>query len=162
MRKTMAILAVEDQLSEAVSLRILEHHGLGVNQVLGLKGKGYLQKCAPRLNQVAKALPVFMLTDLDSPNQCAPELIRSWIKGEKHPRFFLRVAVMEVESWIMADRKGLAEFLSIPAHRIPQDTDAIPMAKEFLVLPCTIEQENPSAPRHRSSTGRDQCSWAAL
>ena len=129
----MAILAVEDQLSEAVSLRILEHHGIEVNQVLGLKGKGYLEKSAHRLNQVAKALPVFMLTDLDSPNQCPPEVIRSWIKGKKHHKFFFRIAVMEVESWIMADRRGFADFLSIPVHRIPQNTDAIPMAKEFLV-----------------------------
>lgn len=133
MRKTMAILAVEDQLSEAVFRKILDHHGIGVNLVLGLRGKGYLEKNAQRLNQAARAQPVFMLTDLDSPNQCPPGLIRSWIKGEKHPGFFLRVAVMEVESWVMADRAGLAKFLSIPVHRIAQNTDAIYQAKEFLV-----------------------------
>ncbi|MGC8491145.1 MAG: hypothetical protein ACP5SH_05340 [Syntrophobacteraceae bacterium] len=133
MKKAMAILAVEDQLSEAVSRRILDVCGIEVSQVLGLRGKGYLEKSANGLNQAAKALPIFMLTDLDSPNQCPPGLVRAWIKGEKHSKFFLRVAVMEVESWIMADRAGLAQFLSIPVHRIPQDTDAIPYAKEFPV-----------------------------
>lgn len=49
------------------------------------------------------------------------------------PSFFLRIAVMEVESWIMADRKGAANFLSIPLNRIPLDTDALLHPKEFLV-----------------------------
>lgn len=117
MKKTMAILAVEDELSQAVSRKILGHCDIEVGQVLGLRGKGYLEKSAQGLNQAAKALPIFMLTDLDSPNQCPPGLIHSWIKGEKHSSFFLRVAVMEVESWVMADRTGLAKFLSIPVHR---------------------------------------------
>ena len=133
MSRITAILAVEDKLSEAVSIKILEDLGIGISQQLGLKGKGYLEKKAQSLNQTAKVIPVFMLTDLDSPSQCPPQLVQSWIKGEQNPKFFLRVAVMEVESWIMADRKGFADFLSIPIHRIPQDTDAIPQAKEFLV-----------------------------
>jgi hypothetical protein len=133
MSSATTILAVEDKLSEAVSIRILGDLGVNVIQVLGLRGRGYLEKKAQNLNLTAKALPVFMLTDLDSPNQCPPGLVRSWIKGKQNPHFFLRVAVMEVESWIMADRRGLADFLSIPMHRIPQDTDAIPKAKEFLV-----------------------------
>jgi hypothetical protein len=40
---------------------------------------------------------------------------------------------MEVESWVMADRTGFAKFLSIPVHRIPEDTDTIRQAKKFLV-----------------------------
>jgi hypothetical protein len=133
MSRTTAILAVEDKLSEAVSIKILEGLGIGVIQELGLKGKGYLEKKAQSLNQTAKVIPVFTLTDLDSPSQCPPELVRSWTKGGQNPKFFLRVAVMEVESWIMADRNGFADFLSIPIHRIPQNTDTIPQPKEFLV-----------------------------
>ena len=127
------ILAVEDKLSEAVSTKILEGLGIDISQRLGLKGKGYLQSKAASLNQTAKGFPVFMLTDQDAPSQCPPQLVQAWTKGERNAKFFLRVAVMEVESWIMADRKGFADFLSIPIHRIPQDTDAIPQAKEFLV-----------------------------
>lgn len=40
---------------------------------------------------------------------------------------------MEVESWIMADRQSFANFLSIPQHRVPLDTDAIARPKELLV-----------------------------
>ena len=74
-----------------------------------------------------------MFTDLDSPKSCAPELIQSWVKAPINPGFFLRVAVMEIESWIIADRDALAAFLSIPAGRIPSAPDDIPQPKEFLV-----------------------------
>ena len=74
-----------------------------------------------------------MLTDLDSPQNCPPQLIQSWISAPLNSGFFLRVAVMEVESWIMADRSALAEFLSIPVDRIPSNPDAIDNPKEFLV-----------------------------
>ena len=74
-----------------------------------------------------------MLTDQDVPSQCPPQLVQTWTKGERNIEFFLRVAVMEVESWVMADRKGFADFLSIPFNRIPEDTDVIPQPKEFLV-----------------------------
>ena len=43
------------------------------------------------------------------------------------------MAVMEIESWIMADRGALAAFLSIPVNRIPSTPDEIPQPKEFLV-----------------------------
>ena len=74
-----------------------------------------------------------MLTDLDTPRDCPPGLVRSWIRGPLKPRFFFRVAVMEVESWVMADRIGFATFLSIPSHRIPSPIDDILNSKEFLL-----------------------------
>ena len=74
-----------------------------------------------------------MLIDLDTPRECPPGLIRSWIRGALNPRFFFRVAVMEVESWVMADRMEFADFLSIPFHRIPSPTDNILNPKEFLL-----------------------------
>ena len=104
------ILAVEDKLSEAIATKILEGLGIDISQRLGLKGKGYLQSKAPNLNQTAKGFPVFMLTDQDVPSQCPPQLVQTWTKGERNIEFFLRVAVMEVESWVMADRKGFAGY----------------------------------------------------
>jgi hypothetical protein len=127
------ILAVEDLLSELISVRILEYFGIGVSQKLGLKGNLYLKDKAENLNRTAKKFPVFMLTDLDKPTQCPPQLIKSWLNGKQNPYFFFRIAVMEVESWVMADRNGFSDFLSIPLNRIPQDTDSIEQPKEFLI-----------------------------
>ena len=127
------ILAVEDELSQVISTKILESFGIEVRVVLGNNGNGYLRKKSPELNRSARRLDIFLLTDLDSPEGCPLELIRSWIKRPLNPRFLFRVAIVEVESWLMADREAVAEFLSIPINRIPPSTDSIPEPKEFLV-----------------------------
>ena len=130
------ILAVEDALSNAVSTKILKHFGIEIVHTIPniYQGNSYLQRRAPELNRSAARPPyIFMLTDLDSPQNCPPQLIQSWIRAPLDSGFFLRVAVMEVESWIMADRSALARFLSIPVRRIPSNTDDIDNPKEFLV-----------------------------
>ena len=130
------ILAVEDSLSDAVSTKILRHFGIRIHVRIPntYRGNTYLRRRAPELNRSAKGPSyVFMFTDLDSPRSCAPELIQSWVNAPLNPGFFLRVAVMEIESWIMADRDAMAAFLSIPVDRIPGTPDDIPNPKEFLV-----------------------------
>ena len=133
MRLNSVILATEDELSEAISTKVLQNFGVGITIILREGGNAYLRQKAPELNRSAKGIDIFLLTDLDSSKDCPLELIRSWVKGPLNPRFLFRVAVMEVESWLMADRKGVAKFLSIPVNRIPANTDDIPNPKEFLV-----------------------------
>lgn len=127
------VLAVEDRLSDAVATKILEEFGVEIVKRIGYQGKSYLERKTPEFNRAANGVTVFMLTDLDSPQDCPPRLILSWIRGALNPRFCFRVAVMKVESWVMADRVGFAAFLSIPSHRIPSPTDDILNPKEFLV-----------------------------
>ena len=127
------ILAIEDRLSDAVATKILEKFGIEIVKRIGFQGKSDLERKAPELNRAANGITVFMLTDLDSPRDCPPRLIRSWIRGTLNPKFFFRVAVMEVESWVMADRTGFAAFLSVPLHRIPSPTDNILNPKELLL-----------------------------
>ena len=127
------ILAVEDELSEAISTKILNSFGIEIGIVLREGGNAYLRQKAPEFNRSASGMDIFLLTDLNSSEDCPPGFIRSWIKGPINPRFFFRVAVMEVESWLMADRTGFANFLSIPIHRIPFPTDDILNPKEYLV-----------------------------
>ena len=127
------ILAVEDRLSDAVATKILKTFDAKIVKRIGFQGKSDLERKTLELNRAANGITVFMLTDLDSPRECPPGLIRSWIRGTLNPRFFFRVAVMEVESWVMADRMGFADFLSVPSHRIPSPTDNILNPKEFLL-----------------------------
>ncbi len=128
------ILVIEDRLSDAVSTKILQHFNVEIVKRIIYEGNSYLQRKAQSFNQAAhEECGIFMLTDLDSPAICPPSLIQSWVKGHLSRWFFLRVAVMEVESWIMADREAVANFLEIPTHRIPTNTDEIPFPKEFLV-----------------------------
>ena len=134
MSLTRVTLAVEDVLSDAVATKILKSCGFEIAARLGYRGNTYLKQKASELNRAAaRGRPVFLLTDLDSPTNCPLDLIQSWIKGSPNSGFFLRVAVMEVESWVLADRGAVARFLSVPVSRIPQRTDEIADPKRCIV-----------------------------
>jgi len=107
-------LAVEDDLSECVLRRLLEDRPLryAIGAVFKKSGFGYLKKQSPAFNNMAKACPVILLTDLDQ-HSCAPELLSEWLKHPKHPDFLLRVAVREIEAWLLACDRELREFLGI-------------------------------------------------
>jgi hypothetical protein len=61
---------------------------------------------------MAKACPVLLLTDLDQ-WACAPDLLREWLAHPKHPDFLLRIAVREVEAWVLAADNALERFLGL-------------------------------------------------
>ena len=107
-------LAVEDELSEWVTRRALSsrpsEYALGA--VFSKSGFGYLKKHAPGFNNAAKGCPFLLLTDLDRWS-CPPELIKEWLGRPKHPHLLLRVAVREVESWLLGDAAGLSAFLGL-------------------------------------------------
>jgi len=120
-------LAVEDDLSEVVLRRLLRERPVDyvVEAVFKQGGFGYLKKQAPAFNNMAKACPVFLLTDLDQ-RPCAPELIADWLKQPRHSEFLLRVAVREVEAWLLACDVPLAEYLSarqLPTFPAPEALD---------------------------------------
>ena len=127
------ILAVEDPLGEAVCLKLLDRVGVQSPHVLAKRGNTYLKSKVRELNRTSQRLPVLLVTDLDRLS-CPAELIQSWLGGDPlGPRFLLRVAVREIESWIMADRAEFAEFLGIPAKSVPSAPDEVEDAKARVV-----------------------------
>jgi hypothetical protein len=129
------IIASEDALSETVLRKLLStvRPDLTVNATIGNRGKSYLQFRATELNRTARSLPVILLIDLDTRNPCPPEIRDAWFGQAVQPKMFFRVAVMEIESWVLADRERCAAFLGVPVNRIPMHTDGIDNPKEFLV-----------------------------
>jgi len=118
-------LAVEDPLSEGVSRRLFGEYRPDVEilQCYGRSGSGFLKKRIRSWNQAARQLPFLVLTDLDQA-ECAPSLIGEWLPTEPHPNLLLRVAVREVEAWLLADHQGWAEFLGLqqpPKFHRPED-----------------------------------------
>lgn len=105
-------LAVEDQLSSEVARRVLASRPArySVKTVYDKGGFGYLKRQATAFNNAAKGAPFFLLTDLDT-YECPPALIKAWLEKPKHPHFLLRVAVREIEAWLLGDALGLTEFL---------------------------------------------------
>ena len=129
-------LAVEDDLSEFMLRRLLRERSVDytVSAVFKQAGFGHLKKKSPAFNNMAKACPVLLLTDLDQ-RPCAPELIQDWLKRPKHPDFLLRVAVREVEAWLLACDVPLRQYLGTrKTFAFPQPEDLIDPKMELLKL----------------------------
>jgi Domain of unknown function (DUF4276) len=128
-------LAVEDDLSEFVLRRVLRdrpsHYDVGAVYTRG--GFGYLKRQAASFNNAAKAGPFLLLTDLDHRYSCPPELIARWLGSARHPHFLLRVAVREVESWLLADEENLRSFLGLKRVLHLPDPETIPDPKTTLL-----------------------------
>jgi hypothetical protein len=107
-------LAVEDELSEWVTRRALASRpaDYALGAVFSQAGSGYLKKRARAFNNAAKGWPFLLLTDLDK-MPCPQQLIDEWLGRPRHPHLLLRVAVREVESWLLGDPAGLSSFLGL-------------------------------------------------
>lgn len=130
---TSLALIVEDRPSEIVSRKLLaaapgEFH---VANVLRWS-KDTIRQRIHGINRAARGFPWFVLTDQDTEQRCPPVAIAE-LREPRHPNLLYRFATMEIESWILADRHGVSDFLRVPVHRIPRDPDALPHPKEFLL-----------------------------
>ncbi|UFH48851.1 DUF4276 family protein [Pseudomonas sp. KNUC1026] len=96
-------------------------------------GFGEFVKYVAKMNQVASTtLPVLMLADGDQA-PCPVEQIKAWLPPKPAARLMLRLAVRESESWVLADRQGLAAFLDISMAHIPAAPDELRAPKESLL-----------------------------
>ncbi|MCP4666493.1 MAG: DUF4276 family protein [Deltaproteobacteria bacterium] len=128
------VIAVEDDLSEAV-LRVMFNQSTRsyeVSNCLGRQGSGYLKKKIKGFNQAAKGIPFLVLTDLDQ-TDCPPLLIGKWLSIPKHENLLFRIAVREIESWLLAHRRAMASFFGVQENLIPSDPDNLSDPKRFLI-----------------------------
>lgn len=113
-------ILVEGSSDEPVAKKLLLHAGLEVGTVYGKKGKPYLLKRLLNYNQAASFQPWFVLIDLDK-ELCPSEALQIWLpqptKGMR-----CRVAVRAIESWLLADSRNLARFLSVSETKIQQQS----------------------------------------
>jgi len=127
------VLATEDQLSEEVGLRLASEAGLVVGMCLRKDGNGYLRKRIPNFCEMALQQPVFLITDLDQ-TSCPTKLMKSWLGTKQRPaKLLFRVAVREIESWLLADHEGMRELLGPKAPKLPNQPDALADPKEALL-----------------------------
>jgi len=127
-------LVYEDDLSESVMIRILknfpEKYEIAGNY--SGNGFGYLKTNIKGFNQASVVNPHFLLTDLDN-YECPMELRNDWFHFELSPNFIFRIAVREVESWLLADRDGLSRFLNVSLVNFPTNPDNEPDPKNTLI-----------------------------
>ena len=127
-------LVFEDVLSEAVLKQMLKQsqRPFPVGQCLNQRGYGKIKKIISGLNYAAKGMPYLVLTDLDNAEGTLV-IISEWLTQPKHPNLLFRIAVKEVEAWLLAHRAGFAQFLGISVDNIPGDADLIPDPKQLLI-----------------------------
>jgi hypothetical protein len=134
-------LAVEDELGEQMLRVLLAQSGrdFQIGAVYGKGGKSYLKKSLLAFNNASKGMAYFVFADLDN-EPCVPALIESWFKCpvvdypmRRAANLLFRIAVREVESWIIADRDAFASFLGISVKKIPLQTDTIADPKAFVL-----------------------------
>jgi hypothetical protein len=117
-------LAYEDDLSEVVMTKLLESFGnkYCINNTYPGHGFGYLKRNIRGFNQASIVSPFFMLTDLDN-YECPPSLINDWITFPINPNFIFRIAIKEVEAWLLADRENLSEFMKVSLINFPSSPE---------------------------------------
>lgn len=123
--------AVEGTLDEVVVRRLVSHAGLTCGPIYGGSGKQRLRRSIGGYAQGARRSDWFVLVDLDADYVCAASLVAEWLP-DVPARMRLRVAVREAESWLLADRAGIAAFLSASRDLVPRDPDGIDDPKAAL------------------------------
>lgn len=119
------VVAVEDVLSEAVMRRLIASSGrhLVIDRVVNAHGYGQIKAGMAKFKAASRVLPHVILTDLDR-YPCPPALLNDWGAISLPPQLLFRIAVREVESWLLADREGIAEFLHIAVTKVPRNPEA--------------------------------------
>jgi hypothetical protein len=125
-------LAFEDPLHEAVLRKIFSQFIFFVGRCFSHGGYGYLKTKIKGFNNAARVTPFLVLTDLDR-IECAPILIKDWLPFPRHPNLLFRVAVREVESWVLAHRESFAKYFGINQNKIPLKVDEVIDPKQFLI-----------------------------
>lgn len=128
------LLVVEDEPSEAVLRRLVASagHKLKVSTVFRAQGFGNIKSRLTNFRNASHIIPHIVMTDLDT-YSCPPELLIDWEVGKLPPRMLMRIAVREVESWLLADQKGIAKLIKVPAIKIPLRPDDLSDPKQVLL-----------------------------
>lgn len=127
-------LATEDELSEAIGLRLLAElpTPMPSPQCLRRNGFGYLRSRMGNWRQMAQHQVVVVLTDLDK-KLCPLALRADWLGDIAMPEnLLLRIAVREVESWVLADHEGMRELIGSKGA-LPSLPDDLPDPKQYLL-----------------------------
>lgn len=125
-------IVVEDSLSEAVVQTILRQTPYRAGVCLGKRGAGFIKQRIGGLNKAARWSPYIVLTDLDN-GECPATLIQSWLPERRSPYLVFRVAVREIEAWVLADTKTFADFLGVQQGLIASNVEEIPDPKQELI-----------------------------
>lgn len=140
-----AFAYVEDEATKAVLNKILSFvNGKSDNRFCMQPGFPSITRGFGKLKKTAKSFVdttrngcwAIFITDLDNIDSIQ-SLCNEWFSLPCFrllpPQMVFRVAVREVESWIMADVQGISEFFNIHESNFSDDPDSLPDPKQYLL-----------------------------
>lgn len=105
-------VAVEGVVDAAVAQRMLDSAGLRLARApIITGGKGRLDRQLAAYNNASRHSTWLVLRDMDHDAPCAAALHKR-LMPQPSEGFVFRIAVRSVESWLIADRKGIARYLA--------------------------------------------------
>ena len=123
-------VALEGATDEPVARRLLESVGLDVGSVRITDGKPALDSNLQGYAAAARYWPWFVLRDLDHDEPCAGALVARLVSNPPL-RLCLRIAVREVEAWLLGDAARFSSSFVFPGHAFqrPLNSCTIPSAR---------------------------------
>ena len=130
--RPIVTVAVEGLVDEAVAQVLIHNAGGEPGVVYGKQGKPHLKEKVTGYNNAAQLSPWLVLVDLDNDSDCAPTLREGWLTNPA-PNLCFRIAVREVETWLLGDAETLSRYLSVARSRFPLNPERLPEPKSALV-----------------------------
>lgn len=125
-------VATEGVIDTVVARRICQEVDLEIAAVHGERGKDRLDHSLNGYNAAARHGVWFVLRDLNTDADCAPYLRRKLLATPSQGMVF-RIAVHEIESWLLADQMSFARYFSVSYGLVTKTPEAIPDPKDYLV-----------------------------
>lgn len=125
-------VAVEGIVDEAVIRAVCAEVGAPVIRVYGKQGKQHLDAKLLGYNNAARFAPWLVVRDLNSDAECAPNLARIVLPHQAR-HMSLRIAVRQIEAWLLADSRSFASYFSLRVAQVPRDPDSLADAKAEVI-----------------------------
>ena len=124
--------AVEGNLDEAIARRLIAEVGAVPGSFYGRTGKQPLLKSVRGYNAAGRFEPWLAIIDMNTDAACAPLFVTASLPAPS--KFMcLRVAVREIEAWLLADQAALARYLGVSGTVLPGQPEALDDPKRALV-----------------------------
>jgi hypothetical protein len=126
------VAAYEGDTDLPVVQKLLADAGLELAASIDCGGKDQLDSQLAAYDAAAQGSPWFVLRDLDTDAPCAPALLED-MQVVPATWMCFRVAVRELEAWLLADHEAVSAYFRVDARRIPDDPDGVPDPTAVLV-----------------------------
>jgi hypothetical protein len=119
------IVVYEGDTDLPVIRKLAASAGLEISYEIDCAGKGNLDRELDGYNAAAQGSPWLVVRDLDTDAPCAGAFLESVSPSGfvPSPWMCFRLAVHEIESWLMADEKGFSQFFEVDAALVPAKPD---------------------------------------